>query len=202
GLGPQASGLRLKAHARLPGDHLRHRSGARGVPADLLQRAPDALAVGDGLGRPGALVRRCPALGHAGGGPRRLLARLDPAELGRALSIGVAQAAALVPGVSRSGATITLGLFQDFTRDEIARFSFLMSTPIIFGAGLVKLPKMLHEMRSGEGPVTWAALAVGFVAAAIVGVAVIRWMLAWLRTRTYAVFAIYRIALAAVIVVV
>src|SRR5438046_2784196 len=85
------------------------------------------------------------------------------------LAFDVAQAAALVPGVSRSGATITLGLFQDFTRDEIARFSFLMSTPIIFGAGLVKLPKMLHEMRSGEGPVTWAALAVGFVASAVVG---------------------------------
>src|SRR5438132_205633 len=53
----------------------------------------------------------------------------------RALSIGVAQAAALVPGVSRSGATISLGLLEDFTREEIARFSFRMSTPIIFGAG-------------------------------------------------------------------
>ena len=76
-----------------------------------------------------------------------------------------------------------------------------MSTPIIFGAGLVKLPKMLHEMNAGTGPVTWAALAAGFVASAIVGVAVIRWMLNWLRTRTYAVFAIYRLGLAAVIVV-
>src|SRR5437870_13789736 len=118
----------------------------------------------------------------------------------RAVSIGVAQAAALVPGVSRSGATITLGLFQDFTRDEIARFSFLMSTPIIFGAGLVKLPKMLHEMRSGEGPVTWAGLAVGFVASAVVGTFVIRWMLDYLRRRTYAVFAGYRVALAAAVV--
>jgi len=122
--------------------------------------------------------------------------QLDQMTLGRAVSIGVAQAAALVPGVSRSGATITLGLFQDFTRDEIARFSFLMSTPIIFGAGLVKLPKMLHEMRSGEGPVTWAALAVGFVASAVVGTFVIRWMLDYLRRRTYAVFAWYRLAVA------
>ncbi|TMA20603.1 MAG: undecaprenyl-diphosphate phosphatase [Deltaproteobacteria bacterium] len=126
--------------------------------------------------------------------------QLDQMTLGRAVSIGVAQAAALVPGVSRSGATITLGLFQDFTRDEIARFSFLMSTPIIFGAGLVKLPKMLHEMRSGEGPVTWAALAVGFVASAVVGTFVIRWMLDYLRRRTYAVFAGYRVALAAAVV--
>jgi len=121
--------------------------------------------------------------------------------LPRALSIGLAQTAALIPGVSRSGSTITLGLFEGFTREEIARFSFLMSTPIIFGAGLVKLPKMLHEMQSGQGPVTWAALAAGFLAAAVVGVAVIRWMLSWLRTRTYVVFAAYRVALAAVIVV-
>jgi undecaprenyl-diphosphatase len=120
---------------------------------------------------------------------------------GRAFGIGAAQALALIPGVSRSGSTITLGLFMDFTREEIARFSFLMSTPIIFGAGLVKLPKMLHEMHSGQGPVTWAALGAGFVAAAVVGVLVIRWMLAWLRTRTYVVFAAYRVALAAAIVV-
>jgi undecaprenyl-diphosphatase len=121
--------------------------------------------------------------------------------LPRALSIGVAQALALIPGVSRSGSTITVGLFEDFTREEIARFSFLMSTPIIFGAGLVKLPHMIHEMRGGQTFVTWPALGAGFVASAVVGVAVIRWMLAWLRTRTYAVFAIYRLALAAFIVV-
>ena len=126
--------------------------------------------------------------------------KLDQMTIGKALSIGVAQAAALVPGVSRSGVTISLGLFENFTRDEIARFSFLMSTPIIFGAGLVKLPKMIHEMRSGTGFVTWAALWTGFFAAAIVGVAVIRWMLDYLRRRTYAVFAWYRIALAAGIV--
>jgi undecaprenyl-diphosphatase len=126
---------------------------------------------------------------------------LSQMTLPRALSIGLAQTAALIPGVSRSGSTITLGLFEDFTREEIARFSFLMSTPIIFGAGLVKLPKMLHEMQSGHGPVTWAALAAGFLAAAVVGVAVIRWMLSWLRTRTYVIFAAYRVALAAVIVV-
>lgn len=119
---------------------------------------------------------------------------------GRALGIGVAQAAALIPGVSRSGSTITVGLLLDYTREEIARFSFLMSTPIIFGAGLVKLPKMLHEMQGGRGPVTWTALGTGFLASAVVGVAVIRWMLTWLRTRTYVVFAVYRVALAAVIV--
>jgi undecaprenyl-diphosphatase len=121
--------------------------------------------------------------------------------LPRAFSIGVAQAAALVPGVSRSGATISAGLFQDFTREEIARFSFLMSTPIIFGAGLLKLPKMVHDMRAGDGAVTPVALAAGFLAAAIVGAAVIRWMLGFLRQHTYAVFAWYRLAVAALVVV-
>src|SRR4051812_37814132 len=128
---------------------------------------------------------------------------LEEMTLPRALSIGVAQAAALVPGVSRSGATISLGLLQDFTREEIARFSFLMSTPIIFGAGLLKLPKMVQEMRHGGGEegLTWAALAAGFIAAAAVGVVVIRWMLEYLRRRTYAAFAWYRLAVAALVVV-
>src|SRR5207302_1678861 len=81
---------------------------------------------------------------HAGRKSRDLREMTIP----RAFSIGVAQAAALVPGVSRSGATISLGLLEDFTREEIARFSFLMSTPIIFGAGLLKLPKMVHDMRA------------------------------------------------------
>ena len=127
---------------------------------------------------------------------------LSAMTLPRAFSIGVAQAAALVPGVSRSGATISLGLFEDFTREEIARFSFLMSTPIIFGAGVVKLPKMLHEMHAGTGDVTWTGLAGGFFASAVVGALVIRWMLDYLRRRTYAVFAWYRIALAALVVLV
>ena len=126
---------------------------------------------------------------------------LDQMTIGRAFTIGVAQAAALVPGVSRSGATISTGLMMDFTREEIARFSFLMSTPIIFGAGLLKLPKMVHDMRTGEGDLTWTAVAAGFFASAIVGAVVIRWMLDYLRRRTYAVFAWYRLALAALVVV-
>jgi len=74
---------------------------------------------------------------------------------GHALGIGVAQAFALIPGVSRSGSTITLGLALGYSRDAIARFSFLMSTPIIFGAGLLKFPKMLREMHSGASPLGW-----------------------------------------------
>jgi undecaprenyl-diphosphatase len=120
--------------------------------------------------------------------------------IGEALGIGVAQAFALVPGVSRSGSTITLGLALGYTREAIARFSFLMSTPIIFGAGLLKFPKMLREMQSGASPLGWDGLAAGCIASAIVGALVIRWLLAYLRTRTFAVFAVYRLIVAAGIV--
>jgi undecaprenyl-diphosphatase len=122
---------------------------------------------------------------------------LDQMTLPRSLVIGFAQSAALIPGVSRSGSTISVGLAQGFTRESIARFSFLMSTPIIFGAGLLKFPKMLHEMHSGASPLGWDGLVAGCIAAAIVGALVIRWLLAYLRTRTFTVFAIYRLAVAA-----
>jgi undecaprenyl-diphosphatase len=125
---------------------------------------------------------------------------LDQMTLGRSLVIGFAQSAALIPGVSRSGSTISVGLAQGFNREAIARFSFLMSTPIIFGAGLLKLPKMLHEMHSGTSAVTWTGLCAGFIASALVGTFVIRWMLAYLRTRSYAIFAGYRIVVALAVV--
>jgi undecaprenyl-diphosphatase len=126
----------------------------------------------------------------------------DDMRLPEAAGIGAAQALALIPGVSRSGSTITVGLMMGFTREAIARFSFLMSTPIIFGAGLLKFPRMLREMHAGTSHVSYAALAAGLISSALVGVLVIRWLLAWLRTNTYAVFAVYRLLVAAGIVVV
>ena len=127
----------------------------------------------------------------------------DAAQIGlpRAFGIGVAQAAALIPGVSRSGATITAGLFMGYDRESIARFSFLMSTPIIFGAGLVKLPELLRHIRAGDTGITAAAVAAGMIAAAITGVFAVRFMLRWLRGHTYGLFAAYRLLVAAVIVV-
>jgi undecaprenyl-diphosphatase len=77
-----------------------------------------------------------------------------------------------------------------------------MSTPIIFGAGVLEFPGMLSEMRAGTSPVGVPALLSGLVASAIVGVLVIRWLLAWLRTRTYDVFVAYRLLVAVLIVVV
>src|SRR5262249_20904423 len=120
--------------------------------------------------------------------------------LPEAVGIGVAQALALVPGVSRSGSTISVGLAYGFTRESIARFSFLMSTPIIFRAGGLKFPKMLPEVHAGTSHVGHAQLAAGLLASAIVGVIVIRWLLSWLRTRPYDVFVVYRLLVAVLIV--
>ena len=122
---------------------------------------------------------------------------------GQAAAIGVAQACALLPGVSRSGATISLGLFFGYTRETIARFSFIMSAPIIFGAGLVKLPALLHALH-GQGEeaalVTPAGLVAAMLASAIVGTLVIRWLLDFLRNRGYLVFAVYRVVAALAVI--
>ncbi|HTP50392.1 MAG TPA: undecaprenyl-diphosphatase UppP [Anaeromyxobacteraceae bacterium] len=110
---------------------------------------------------------------------------------GDALAIGVGQAMALVPGTSRSGATITVGMLLGFTREAAARFSFLLSVPIILGAGIYKLWKSLPAL---QGAPSWrTATAVGTLVAALLGYAVIGWLLHWLRTRTTYVFVAWRL---------
>jgi undecaprenyl-diphosphatase len=106
-----------------------------------------------------------------------------------ALLIGCAQAFAIVPGVSRSGATITAGRALGCDRRSSAVFSFLMSMPIIAAAALLKVPKALAQ--SG----VTAPLVVGVVAAAISGWLAITVLLRLVQTRGFAVFAIYRFAL-------
>ncbi len=111
---------------------------------------------------------------------------------GDALLIGIGQALALVPGSSRSGTTITTGMLLGLRREAAARFSFLLSVPIILGAGAYKLVKTLPVLR---GAPDWAtATAVGTAVAAIGGYVVIGWLLGWLRTRTTYVFVAWRIA--------
>ncbi len=115
-----------------------------------------------------------------------------------AVGIGLAQAAALVPGVSRSGATITLGLFLGLRREEAARFSFLMSVPIIAGAGSLKLSEAVSEgMRLSDALMFGA----GFVTSALVGYVAIRFLLNFLTDHSLRAFAYYRFALAAVVAV-
>ncbi len=109
-----------------------------------------------------------------------------------ALLIGISQALAVVPGVSRSGATITMGRLEAIGREDAATFSFLMATPIIAGAGLVEARKLLHAGID-------RATVFGFVAAALFGVVAIATLLSFVRTRSYAAFAWYRIAFAVLV---
>ncbi|HET7745892.1 MAG TPA: undecaprenyl-diphosphate phosphatase [Vicinamibacteria bacterium] len=109
-----------------------------------------------------------------------------------ALLIGCAQAMALVPGVSRSGATISMALFLGHRREEAARFSFLLATPITLGAALMKVPDL---SRGGLGLDVW----LGMIAAAVVGLLSIRVLLRYVRTRDYRPFAFYRWAFSALV---
>jgi len=102
-----------------------------------------------------------------------------------ALAIGIAQSFALIPGVSRSGITITVALFLGLERREAARFSFLMSIPIIAGAGLLKSKAILHSPDK-------LALGVGFAGAAVAGLFAIWFLFKIIQTRRYMPFVVYR----------
>ena len=116
-----------------------------------------------------------------------------------AIGIGAAQALALVPGISRSGISISAGLFAGLDRESAARFSFLMATPITAGAGVFELRKVI----SGEAgvDVTLMPLLAGMIAALVAGLLAISLLLRFLRTNPTTVFVVYRILLAAVVVV-
>jgi undecaprenyl-diphosphatase len=105
-----------------------------------------------------------------------------------ALVIGLAQSLALFPGISRSGATISGGLTRDLERAEAARFSFLMSVPIMLGAGLVAALDLSQIAEAGQ---QLAPLAIGFASAAVVGYFSIRWLLGFLSRRPLTIFIIY-----------
>jgi len=113
------------------------------------------------------------------------------------LIVGVAQAFALIPGVSRSGSTITAGLFRNMTREAAVRFSFLLSTPIIAGAVLLKTYE-LHKEGLPAG--MHAPFIVGIIVSALVGYAAIAWLIRYLQTNTLRVFIIYRIIVGVVVI--
>ncbi|MCL5045005.1 MAG: undecaprenyl-diphosphatase UppP [Deltaproteobacteria bacterium] len=110
----------------------------------------------------------------------------------QALVIGMSQALAVIPGVSRSGATITAARLVGLDRREAAAFSFLMAAPIIAGAGLVEAPHV--SLQGGVAP-----LVLGFFMAAVFGLLAIGGLLSFVQRRSYAVFAAYRIAAAALV---
>jgi len=128
---------------------------------------------------------------------RRTIAGLG---FGAALLVGFAQALALMPGVSRSGVTITAGRFLGLTREAAARFSFLLLVPIVLGAVLLK---GWTDVVQSDLPEGWAGpFLVGTIAAAAAGLAAISLLLGYVRRHDYTVFVVYRLVLAAVILIV
>lgn len=111
----------------------------------------------------------------------------------KALAIGLAQGLAIIPGVSRSGITITTALFLGLDRQSSVRFSFLLSLPIIFGAGILKLGYLLKNL---ENPL----FGIGILSSALSGYVAIFALMNFVKTRTFTPFVIYRIALALLII--
>jgi len=111
--------------------------------------------------------------------------------------IGILQAFALFPGISRSGITMTTGLLLGLKKEAAAKFSFLMSAPIILGAGVVSLLKNIHDVSS-----QFSSFAIGFFTSAIVGFLAIHFLLDIVRKSGFKIFAYYRFLLAALILVV
>jgi undecaprenyl-diphosphatase len=116
-----------------------------------------------------------------------------------ALLVGFAQVFALVPGTSRSGVTITGGLFAGLDRPTAARFSFLLSLPAVFGAGLHQIIDQRHKLFATEAHAV--NLIVATVVSGIVGYAAIAFLISYLRSHTTALFIVYRIALGVTLLV-
>jgi undecaprenyl-diphosphatase len=127
--------------------------------------------------------------------------KLEQSNMGDAIGIGAAQAIALWPGVSRSGITITAGLFRNFTRDAATRFSFLLSTPVIAGAVLTELPKLMKLHRAGGLDLPLSTLAISIGVSGLAGYFVIAFFLRYLQTHTLKVFVVYRLVFGIIVLV-
>ncbi|GAA3524541.1 undecaprenyl-diphosphatase [Aeromicrobium flavum] len=112
-----------------------------------------------------------------------------------AILLGLAQACALVPGVSRSGATISMGLLLGYDRRAATRYAFLLAIPAVVGAGIYKL----KDIPGGENAYGTMPTIVGTVVSFVVGLAVIHWLLQYVSKNSYTPFVVYRVALGAVV---
>ena len=131
------------------------------------------------------------------GAKRRELGDLT---VGHGIAFGLAQAMALIPGVSRSGGTITMGLFLGYTRAAAARYSFLLAVPAVLGSGFYEAYGALSGDVAGRG-VAWGPTILATVLAFGVGLAVIAWLLRYLARGSFVPFVVYRIALGALVLV-
>lgn len=132
---------------------------------------------------------------------RDLTRKEAESNLGDALTIGTAQALALWPGVSRSGITITTGLFRRLNRAAATRFSFILSVPAITGAVVMELPKLLKMHKAGGLDLPLSTLAISVLVAGVAGYFVIAFFLRYLQTRTLKVFVVYRLVFGIIILV-
>ncbi len=134
---------------------------------------------------------RLAARDETGGRHRAVRRRKDLTELDvkDGLVFGVCQAMALVPGVSRSGATISGGLLIGYTREAAARYSFLLAIPAVLASGLFELKD------AGDGHTAWGPTVFATVVAFVVGYAVIAWFMRFISSRSFMPFVIYRILL-------
>ncbi|GEB48207.1 MULTISPECIES: undecaprenyl-diphosphate phosphatase [Streptomyces] len=154
---------------------------------DLRLIATTLIVLGVVLGIADRLAAR-----DSGGGrhrARRERKSLEQLTVRDGLLYGCAQALALIPGVSRSGATISGGLFMGYRREAAARYSFLLAVPAVLASGLYELTDI------GEGHVAWGPTIFATVLAFVVAYAVITWFMAWISTRSFLPFVIYRIVL-------
>ncbi|WP_320784468.1 undecaprenyl-diphosphate phosphatase [Streptomyces sp. CRN 30] len=141
---------------------------------------------------------RLAARDESGGRHRVAKQRKELTDLGvkDGLIYGLCQAAALIPGVSRSGATISGGLFMGYRREAAARYSFLLAVPAVLASGAFELKDALESDHVAWGPTLFAT-----VIAFVVGYAVIAWFMKYISTKSFMPFVYYRVALGIVIIV-
>jgi len=123
----------------------------------------------------------------------------DTLTLRDTVSMGFAQALALIPGVSRSGGTLTAGLLVGLKREASTRYSFLLAIPAVFGAGLFSIPDIVEADGSGPFEASVAQTVVATVVAFVVGYACVAWLLKYVAKHSFMVFVWYRIVLGAVL---
>ncbi|MFI7102114.1 undecaprenyl-diphosphate phosphatase [Streptomyces sp. NPDC050161] len=154
---------------------------------DLRLIATTLIVLGVVLG----IADRMAARDEKGGRHRAAKRRKTLADLGvkDGLLFGICQAMALVPGVSRSGATISGGLLMGYTRESAARYSFLLAVPAVLASGVYELKD------AGEGHVAWGPTLFATVIAFAVGYAVIAWFMAFVSSKSFLPFVVYRIVL-------
>ncbi|MCF3123898.1 undecaprenyl-diphosphate phosphatase [Streptomyces silaceus] len=160
---------------------------------DLRLIATTLIVMGIVLG----IADRLAARDETGGKHRAIRHRKDLKELGvkDGLIFGICQAMALIPGVSRSGATISGGLLMGYTREAAARYSFLLAIPAVLASGVFELKD------AGEGHVSWGPTIFATIIAFVVGYAVIAWFMKFITTKSFMPFVYYRVLLGIVLII-